>query len=233
MLKVKSSQVNGKDSEPGAENGTSATLDDELNSSAATEALSDDAEISDDEGSARAYKFSRERVTFNCNGDTYHHVWRPKKQPHLPNLRQRKSVYNYTTNPLLDRSTSRMSLFVRQQLLLDRVQATQAVLKETSDDILESPGTEEPSISFREASSRIIANRRKRNKNQNRLSDIVTQYLVKMETEKAANDSSPVDLQPPTSPGFPLQHSKRRLYKTQSTQGAIRVEDWRKLMEEN
>ena len=230
---MKRSQENAKDLEPGAENGTSATLDRDLDSTAVTATLSDDAEISDDEGSAHPYKFSRERVTFNCKGDTYHHVWRPKKQPHLPNLRQRKSVYNCTANPLLDKSTSRMSLSVRQQQLLDRVQATQAILKETTDDILESPGTKEPSISLREVSGRIIAEQRKRNKNQNRLSDIVTQYLLKMETEKAANASSSLPL---TSPGLPLQHSKRRLYKTQSTQGvlgAIRLEEWRKLMEEN
>lgn len=235
-LKVKRSQENANDLEPGAENGMSATLDHEHNCSAVTATLGDDAEVSDDEGSAHPYKFSRERVTFNCKGDTYHHVWRPKKQPHFPNLRQRKSVYNCTVNPLLDRSTSRLSLFVRQQQLLDRVQATQAVLKETTDDILESPGTKEPTISSREVSGRIIAEQRKHNKNKNRLSDIVTQYLVKMETEKAANPLSSVDPQPPTSPGFPLQHSKRRLYKTQSTQGvlgAIRVEEWRKLMEDN
>ena len=236
MKKTSEENAEGdEESEPGVENGMSATLDCELNSSAVAATLSDDAEISDDDGNAHA-KFTRERVTFNCKGDTYHHVWRPKKQPNLPKLRERKSIHNCTANPLLDRSTSRISLFVRQQHLLDRVQATQAVLKETTDDILESPGIKKPSISFREVRGRIITDQTKHNKSRNRLSDIVTQYLVKMETEKTANGSSSMDPQPPTSPGYLLQHSKKGLHKRQSTQGAlgaIRVEEWRKLMEEN
>ena len=174
--------------------------------------------------------------------DDYHQVWRPKKQPHLPDLvisskelqeRQRKSMLVCSTRPLLERSVSKMSLHFRQQQLIDRVQATQAVLKESPDEILGSPGaTKKSSISFKEASRRVISNQRKRN---NRLSDVVTQYLAKMEKERGAYAASLKDPQTPTSVAFPVLHSKRELYKRRSTHGvlgAIRLEDWQRLQED-
>lgn len=171
--------------------------------------------------------------------DDYHHVWRPKKQPHLPDLvvsskelqeRQRKSMLVCSTRPLLERSVSKMSLHFRQQQLIDRVQATQAVLKESPDEILGSQDstTRKSGISFKEASRRIISNQRKRN----RLSDVVTQYLTKMESERGAYAASSRDPQTPTSAGFPALHSKRELYKRCSTHGvlgAIRLDEWQKL----
>ena len=176
--------------------------------------------------------------------DDHHHVWRPKKQPHLPDLvvstkelqeRQRKSMLVCSTRPLLERSVSKMSLHFRQLQLLDRVQATQAVLKESTDEILGSPGptTKKPGMTFKEASRRIISDKRKQN---NRLSDVVTQYLVKMESERGTHAASPQDPQTPTSAGFaPLRTKRGRLYKRCSTQGmlgAIRLEEWQKLQED-
>ena len=172
--------------------------------------------------------------------DDYHHVWRPKKQPHLPDLvvsskelqeRQRKSMLVCSTRPLLERSVSKMSLHFRQQQLIDRVQATQAVLKESPDEILGSPDstTRKSGISFKEASRRIILNQRKRN---NRLSDVVTQYLARMENERGAYAASPQDPQTPTSAGLPALHSKRELYKRRSTHGvlgAVRFDEWQRL----
>ena len=176
-------------------------------------------------------------------GDSYHCVWRPRKQPRLPDLvvnakelqeRRRKSLHESRTKPLLKRSASRMSLMVRQQHLIDRVQATQAVLKESTDEILGSPVAEKPTISFREASKRIISDRKRHNQNRNRLSDIVTQYLAKYESEREAH--IPLDHQTPTSPGNSAGYSKRELCKTRSTQGivgAIPIEEWHKLTGDN
>lgn len=174
--------------------------------------------------------------------DDYHHVWRPKKQPHLPDLvvsskelqeRQRKSMFVSSTKPLLERSVSKMSLYFRQQQLIDRVQATQAVLKESPDEILGSPeATKKSGMSFKEASRRIISNQRKRN---NRLSDVVTQYLTKMERERGVYAASFKDPQTPTSAGFPILRSKRELYKRRSTHGvlgAIRLEEWQRLQDD-
>ena len=173
--------------------------------------------------------------------DDYHHVWRPKKEPHLPDLvistkelqeRQRKSMAECSTRPLLERSVSRMSLHFRQQQLMDRVQATQAVLKESPDEILGSSDstTKKSGISFKEASRRIISSRRKQN---NRLSDVVTQYLTKVERERGAYAALPRDPRTPTSSaGFPALHAKRELYKRCSTHGvlgAIRLDEWQRL----
>ena len=217
-----------KESESDSENATAFEQEEATrlnNGSTTTAAHSKNIESSGDEGDVHAKNISRERVILSSEDDSHHHVWRPKEQPNLPSLRNRKSTHSGNTNPLVDRSLQRMSIFVRQQQLLDRVQATQAVLKETTDDILGSPETKKP-YTFKEAASRIISDQRK---HKNRLSDNITQYLAR------EGDKQPsMEPQPPTSPGFPMWHPNRRLYKRQSSHGmlgAIRVEEWQKLSE--
>lgn len=159
-------------------------------------------------------------------------VWRPKRKPHLPDLvksskesRQKKSV---PAVPPLDRSTSSIALLVRQQQLLDRVQATQAVLKESSDEIL-SPIHKKPHMSFKEASQRIISDQKRQSRGHSSLSDIVTQYQEKVKKERESSQAP----QTPKSPRFPLLRFKPGLTKQSSILGAIPIDKWHEMMEEN
>lgn len=164
-------------------------------------------------------------------------VWRPKKKPYLPDLvksskesQQKKSV---PAVPPLDHSTSSMSLLVRQQQLQDRVQATQAVLKESTDEILSpSPTTTKPRMSFKEASRRVIFYQKKQSGGHKSLSDIVTQCQEKIKRER---ESSQVPQTPktPISARFPPWHSKRGLTKQSSILGAIPIDKWHELVAEN
>ena len=184
-----------------------------------------------------------------CEEDNYHQVWRPKKQPHLAELvmcskelqeRQRKSTRDGTVRPPLDRSLSSRDLFIRQQQLFDRIQATQAVLKDSTDQIvLDSADStaKKPPMSFKEASRRVISDQRKRNRGHSSFSDVVTQYLAKMESERDAYGASSQNPQTPTSSiRFPSWHSKPQLSKQSSSQGvlgAIPIDEWHKLVEES
>ena len=180
--------------------------------------------------------------------DSYHQVWRPRKQPHLPDLamsikdsQQQQTEKCIRTKPPLEPSASKISLMLRQQQLLDRVQATQAILKETTDEIWKSPIAKKPKVSFREASKFIISEQKKQrelNKDHISLSDVVTQYLAKMRIERGATHagSSPSP-QVPMSPGYLAWCSgKTGLHKrhsTQSVQGAIPLDEWHKLVGES
>lgn len=175
-----------------------------------------------------------------CEEDNYYRVWRPKKQLHLAELivsskelqeRRRKSIRDSTAKrPPLDRSLSTRDLFVWQQQLLDRIQATQVVLKESTEEILGSPGSTEKQLhmSFKEASQYVIPDQRKRSKDQSSLSDTVTQYLVKKESERGTCVVTSQDSHTPISARFPSWCSKPRVCKqlsTQSVVGAIPIDD--------
>lgn len=163
-----------------------------------------------------------------------HKVWRPKRKPHLPDLvksskesRQRKPV------PPLDRSTSSIALLVRQQQLLDRVQATQAVLKESNDEILSpSPSRKKPHMSFKEASRHIISVQRRQSGGHPSLSDIVTQYQEKMKKERESSQAPRTPKSPIFSPFSPLRF-KPGLTKQSSILGAIPIDKWHEMMEES
>ena len=152
--------------------------------------------------------------------EAYHKVWRPKKPPtprdtisSMKKFREQQSKY-HSAPPLLERTLSKTSLLLRQQQLLDRVQATQAVLK---DSTVGSPGVKRPVISFKEASRRLISERKEQVKGHSNLSDIVTQYMAKMRT-----DTQAAEPQTPYS-------KKGRLGTALSLPGAIPVEEWHKL----
>ena len=163
-----------------------------------------------------------------------HKVWRPKRKPHLPDLvksskesRQRKRV---PAVPLLDRSTSSIALLVRQQQLLDRVQATQAVLKESNDEILSpSPSRKKPHMSFKEVSRRIISVQKRQSGGHPSLSDIVTQYQEKMKKERESSQAP----RTPKSPLFSPLRFKPGLTKQSSILGAIPIDKWHEMMEES
>ena len=164
-------------------------------------------------------------------------VWRPKRKPHLPDLvksskesHQKKSV---PAVPQLDHSTSSISLLVRQQQLLDRVQATQAVLKESTNEILSpSPTTKKSRISFKEASQRVISDQKRQSSGHNSLSDIVTQYQEKIKRERELSQV-PQTPKTPISARLPPWHSKRELTKQSSILGAIPIDKWQELVAEN
>ena len=177
---------------------------------------------------------------------SYHQVWRPKKRPCLPDLvivakelqeRRRKSMRDCNTKPDLQRSVSKMILLNRQQHLLNRVQATQAVLQESTDEVLGNPDpvTEKPIVSFREVSRRIISEQKKQKTKHRKLSDIVTQYLATVESERETQAPPSLDLRSPASFENPML-PKRGLYKRSSTRGilgAIPIDEWNKLIGES
>ena len=164
-------------------------------------------------------------------------VWRPNRKPHLPDLvrgskesRQKKSV---PAVPPLDHSTSTISLLIRQQQLLDRVQATQAVLKESHDEILSPSLTpKKPRMSFKEASQHIISHQKRQSRGHSSLSDIVTQYQMKLKKERETSQV-PGTPKSPISLKFPPLRSKPGLTKQPSILGAIPIDKWHELKAEN
>ena len=160
-------------------------------------------------------------------------VWRPKRKPHLPDLvknskesHQRKPV---PAVPPLDRSTSSIALLVRQQQLLDRVQATQAVLKESDEILSPSPSRKKPHMSFKEASQCIISVQKRQSGGHPSLSDIVTQYQEKMKKERESSQAPRI----PKSPMFSPFRFKPGLTKQSSILGAIPIDKWHEMMEES
>lgn len=163
--------------------------------------------------------------------DSYHQVWRPKKRPQLSYLatrltireQQKKSIRDHTTKP--PPKLSKVALVLRQQQLLDRVQATQTVLKETTDEL---SGAKKSSISFREASKLIISDQRKKKEHYSgysSLSDVVTQYLTAERGKYAGSSPGP---QVPMS----RQYSAYKGRTAESVLGAISLDKWYKLVEE-
>lgn len=159
--------------------------------------------------------------------ETYHKVWRPKKPSKLvqntKKLRQQQSKFN-TVPPPLEQSSSRTTIFLRQQQLLDRVQATQAVLKEST---VGSPGVQKPIISFKEASRHIISDQRKQTKGHMNLSDIVTQYMTNTKKEREAFGNAI-----PHTPATPTSATKQRSFQRMPTE-PIPIDEWHKLVREN
>ena len=122
---------------------------------------------------------------------------------------------------------------MRQQHLLDRVQAAQAVLKESTDEIIGSPLAKKPNISFIEASRRIISIQRKQAKGHSNFSDIVTQYMARENSERIRTRSLSSSAQVYTYPAE--DDSQRRPYNRRSTHGllgAIPIDEWQKMVEE-
>ena len=164
------------------------------------------------------------RTPFLREGET-HFVWRPKKRPQLSDLvamlknkdeeeerlkaaeRKAKEAFEEEVTPVprTPKPTKVGSSFVlprsgslrtRQQALFKRVIATQAVLKESTDELLKDE--EEPEtpnkpkhMSLLEASRKVTANIKKQKKTvegTRDFSDIVSEYLAKTKSEEKSPD---------------------------------------------
>lgn len=177
--------------------------------------------------------------------DSYHQVWRPKKQPRLADLvsslgklHERQKQNGRALHPPVSHTMSNASLRSRQQMLQDRIQVTQAVL---TDEILSEERANKPRISFKEASRRITMNLQKQRKDKSgckNLSDVVSLYLAKMKTEKDGKDASPDRVTSQVPKSYQTHHGKAKLHKRRSTHGtfdsgklgAIPLDKWHKLV---
>ena len=203
----------------------------------------DEEEKAGDACASKGVEIGMKRISLKKDEEAiecHHHVWRPKRRPDLPSLlqcsskklqeRRRRTTLDRSTNPPIERSASRRTLFMRQQNLLDRVQAAQAVLKESTDEIIGSPLAKKPNISFKEASRRIISFQRKQAKGHGNFSDIVTQYMARKNSERI---HTPRSL---SSSDAAEDDSQKRPYKRCSTHGllgAIPIDEWQKIVEES
>ena len=197
----------------------------------------------------------KKSATSSCEGDNYHQVWRPKKQPRLAELvaslgnlrvQERQKQTHGLLHPPVSPTTSNASLRSRQQMLQDRIQVTQAVLTE---EILSEERAKKPRISFKDASKRIALNLQKQQREKNgckSLSDVVSLYLAKKKAEEASKVTSPADGHGPlgrnTVPrSYQTHHGKSKLRRRRSTRGgfdtgtlgAIPLEKWHKLVWES
>ena len=175
--------------------------------------------------------------------DSYHQVWRPKKRPHLADLvaslgssQERQMLNRGTTPPLLSHTVSKTPLRLRQQMLQDRIQVTQAVL---SDEIMSDERAKRPKMSFKDASERIAGNLQKQQQEKGgckTLADVVSLYLEKMRAEGEANNVTSASSG--VGKSYQTHHGKARLHKRHNTHGtfgrgmpgAIPLEKWHKLL---
>ena len=186
-----------------------------------------------------------EKSSSTCGDEdnSYHQVWRPKKQPRLAdlvtslgNLQEKQKVNRraLALHPPVCNTLSNTSLRSRQQMLQDRIQVTQAVL---TDEILSEERTTKPRMSFKEASKRITMNIQKQKqekKGKMNLSDIVTLYMAKRKAEETSKSASSSGV----SKAYQTHHGKSRLHKRHNTRGifdssklgAIPVDKWQKLI---
>lgn len=127
------------------------------------------------------------------------------------------------------------SLRTRQKTLFNRVMATQAVLKETQDELLsdEKPETAKPHISLLEASKKVTANLRKQKSNEEskNFSDIVSQYLAKPKPEESSGAETNLESSGKgwsAAAGLMKAHALKR----KETKGAIPLTTLREIMRE-
>ncbi len=179
-----------------------------------------------------------------------HQVWRPKKQL-SDDVQKLNKELNQERQPTPDKATrqplqtptaSKSSLRSRQKTVFNRALATQAVLKETTDELLNEADEEgdevnKPKISLKEASKRITANLKKQESQagvgSNNISSVVSQYLAKLRAEGGTDLLSSGGSDAATSPLVP-QPTKRR----QGTRrvafiddpGAVELKQWKRLV---
>lgn len=181
--------------------------------------------------------------------DPYYKVWMPKEQPKLADLvtalrKKAEEQQDATSVP----STSKLSFRSRQQVVYDRAQATQAILKETTNNILKENSEREtdsgqekpPKITFKEASKLItdtIQKLQMQKKDHSDFSDIVHQYLAKVKAERSSLETAS---ERTSSSGVgttvePLNIRKRTIQPKFNTEGgtlgAISIEKWRQFVQ--
>ena len=109
--------------------------------------------------------------------DNPHKVWKPSQMADVV-IALRDSLEQDPKLPP-QKSPPKVSLRSRQQVLQDRIQATQAVLPDEILKVGEEEAKPERQFSLKEASKCIIINNR-------RVSDVVSQYLAKMRVRAEA-----------------------------------------------
>ena len=180
-----------------------------------------------------------------------HQVWRPKKQLSDVVKELNKKELDQERQPSPDKATrqllqtptvSKSSLRSRQKTVFNRALATQAVLKETTDELLNEADEEEgeaskPKISLKEASKRITANLKKQESNtgvgSSNISSVVSQYLAKLRAEGGTDLLSSGGSDPATSPLIPMPTKRRQATKRVAftdTPGAVELKQWKKLV---
>lgn len=184
---------------------------------------------------------SPEHETFYLHEGQMHQVWRPKKNPQLANLvtNMMKAKKQESRSPLLA-TPSKADLRSRQKTLFNRVQATQAVLKETTDEILYEEDEDEDDedvrakrksrLTLHAATKKISANllrQKSAEKERQSISDVVSQYLAKARAEPATVQD---EIQASPGGNFSTQKTVRR---PAETPGAIPLKKWREIVREN
>lgn len=140
------------------------------------------------------------------------------------------------------------SLRTRQQALFNRVIATQAVLKESTDELLKEEEPQTPvkpkHMSLFEASKKVTANLKKQkraNDGSKDFSDIVSEYLAKTKAEAASptsNSAGGGKDEAPKSAGYKPRISmapprKPISIQRKDTKGAIPISQLREIVKEN
>ena len=186
---------------------------------------------------------------------------REEDEPELTSYEQKESEANLeeelsSTTPLPPRtpkptksgSTFALnrsgSLRTRQQALFNRVIATQAVLKETTDELLKEDEPETPQkpkhMTLFEASKKVTANLKKQKKAKEGtkdFSDIVSEYLAKTKAEAKSSESSGMKDDGPKSAGYRGRMSmgpprKHVNIQRKETKGAIPISQLREIVRE-
>ena len=198
------------------------------------------------------------RTPFLREGET-HAVWRPKKRPQLANLvdllktneapetgkpnnspQQPTTPKDHLKPGLLVPTVSRTpSLRSRQKTLFNRVIATQAILKEHTDELLNDEKPEEESkprhLSLLEASKKVTASlkRQKSDEESKNFSDIVSQYLNKSKPEvEEKREELTTSGSSSSGGGWGALKSKKPLLVKKETRGAISIQTLRDLVKE-
>lgn len=201
------------------------------------------------------------KTPFLSEGET-HMVWRPKKRPQLANLvemlqqnetadpaKPAQAANPATTpaepNKLLSPPISRTpSLRSRQKTLFNRVIATQAVLKEHTDELLYEEAEEQESIprhmTLLEASKKVTASLKKQKSTEGEsknFSDIVSQYLSKAKAPSAEGEgekAEPVASVRNSGDGSKWGRvlTKKPALVKRDTRGAISIQTLRELVRE-
>lgn len=181
-----------------------------------------------------------------------HQVWRPKKQlsdvveklnKELKEEERQPSPDKAKKPPLQTPTAGKSSLRSRQKTVFKRALATQAVLKETTDELLndaDEEGSEanKPKLSLREASKRITANLKKQESQIGvaggaNISNVVSQYLAKLRAEGGTELLSSGGSDTATSPLVPQPARRRqgtRRVAFTDTPGAVELKQWKKIV---
>ena len=174
-----------------------------------------------------------------------HKLWLPEKQPHLADLvlalkrAQQQPIKLEATTPLQElESQTKSSIKTRQQMLHERIQATQAVLPQKVLDYKIKPKEDEIKLDKGNASKKFV-----RQKSNLQVSDDVSEYLTKMKaggfTDVAATVGGASEAVSPSDPITEHVLGPRRNYDTQFSSGqsgkcgSIPLNKWREIVRKN